>query len=471
MSQVSNRRKRHKKNKNIKLILGSIAAVGIAAVGGYALGSIYYSKHFLPNTQVEAVEISNMSLEQAQKIVDDQHKNQSFQIKLDNQVLKEIKKSDFGMESNSKATLESILKAQNPWSWGGSFFSSKKATANKTTFNQEVLTQQLNSLKTELDQVNQGRTQTQDAGIARGASGFVITPEVQGNNFNVDQAMKAIEKGLKSGQTSVSLNDFIQKPSVTSKDAHLQEELNTVNKVIQVQANYSINGTTFQIPTEQIADWVTYENKQVTLNQEKVQAYVQQLADQYNTSTNPTSFNSTKRGTVSVPAGTLSWSIQVADEAAALTEQILAGENFTRSPITKGSAKASQPLVGNTYIEVDLTNQHMWYYKDGAVVIETDVVTGKPTTPTPKGVDYIWKKERNATLRGTNDDGSKYASPVSYWMPVDWTGVGIHDSDWQPAYGGDLWKTRGSHGCVNTPPSVMAQLYNAVEVGTPVVIF
>ena len=186
---------------------------------------------------------------------------------------------------------------------------------------------------------------------------------------------------------------------------------------------------------------------------------------------NPTSFNSTKRGTVSVPAGTLSWSIQVADEAAALTEQILAGENFTRSPITKGSAKASQPLVGNTYIEVDLTNQHMWYYKDGAVVIETDVVTGKPTTPTPKGVDYIWKKERNATLRGTNDDGSKYASPVSYWMPVDWTGVGIHDSDWQPAYGGDLWKTRGSRGCVNTPPSVMAQLYNAVEVGTPVVIF
>ena len=109
MSQVSNRRKRHKKNKNTKLILGSIAAVGIVAVGGYALGSNYYSKHFLPNTQVEAVEISNMSLEQAQKIVDDQHKNQSFQIKLDNQVLKEIKKSDFGMESNSKGAKSLVL--------------------------------------------------------------------------------------------------------------------------------------------------------------------------------------------------------------------------------------------------------------------------------------------------------------------------------------------------------------------------
>ena len=471
MSQVSNRRRRHKKNKNTKLILGSIAAVGIVAVGGYALGSTYYSKHFLPNTQVEAVEISNMSLEQAQKTMDDQHKNQTFQIKLDNQVVKEFKKSDFGMESNSKATLESILDAQNPWTWGSSFFSSKKSTAKKSTFNQEVLTQQLNALRQELDQLNQGRTQTQDASINKDATGYVITPEVQGNSFDVEQAMKVIEKALKSGKTDINLNDYLQKPNVASTDAHLQEELNTINKVAQIQANYSINGTTFQIPTELIADWLTYENKKVTINQEKVTAYVQQLADQYNTSTNPTTFNSTRQGTVSVPAGTLSWSIQVADEAAALSEQILAGENFTRSPITKGSAKASQPLVGNTYIEVDLTNQHMWYYKDGAVVIETDVVTGKPTTPTPKGVDYIWKKERNATLRGTNDDGSKYASPVSYWMPVDWTGVGIHDSDWQPAYGGNLWQTRGSHGCVNTPPSVMAQLFNAVEVGTPVVIF
>ena len=118
MSQVSNRRRRHKKNKNTKLILGSIAAVGIVAVGGYALGSTYYSKHFLPNTQVEAVEISNMSLEQAQKTMDDQHKNQTFQIKLDNQVVKEFKKSDFGMESNFKATLESILDAQNPCTSG-----------------------------------------------------------------------------------------------------------------------------------------------------------------------------------------------------------------------------------------------------------------------------------------------------------------------------------------------------------------
>lgn len=112
----------------------------------------------------------------------------------------------------------------------------------------------------------------------------------------------------------------------------------------------------------------------------------------------------------------------------------------------------------------------MWYYKDGKLALETDIVSGKPNTPTPKGVFYVWNKERNATLRGLNEDGTKYASPVDYWMPIDWEGVGIHDSNWQPTYGGDWWKQNGSHGCINTPPNVMKTLYDMIEVGTPVIV-
>ena len=129
--------------------------------------------------------------------------------------------------------------------------------------------------------------------------------------------------------------------------------------------------------------------------------------------------------------------------------------------------------LGTTYVEVDKTNQHMWYYKDGKLQISTDVVTGKPSggNTTPTGVFYVWNKQRNATLRGKNDDGSNYASPVNYWMPIDYTGVGLHDASWQPKFGGDWYKTHGSHGCVNTPPATMKKLFEAVPVGTPVVVF
>ncbi|WP_314209360.1 L,D-transpeptidase, partial [Vagococcus salmoninarum] len=158
-------------------------------------------------------------------------------------------------------------------------------------------------------------------------------------------------------------------------------------------------------------------------------------------------------------------------ETEELYQAILAGQGVNRSPIIAGSASVGSPLIGNTYVEVDLQNQHMYFYKNGDLVLDTDIVSGKPTTLTPPGVNYLWKKERNSILRGTNDDGSKYAEPVDYWMPIDWTGVGIHDSDWQPAYGGELWKTAGSHGCINTPPAVAAKLYEAIDVGTPVLVF
>ena len=32
--------------------------------------------------------------------------------------------------------------------------------------------------------------------------------------------------------------------------------------------------------------------------------------------------------------------------------------------------------IGNTYIEIDYTKQHMWYYKDGALQMESDFISG-----------------------------------------------------------------------------------------------
>lgn len=212
-------------------------------------------------------------------------------------------------------------------------------------------------------------------------------------------------------------------------------------------------------------DWLSYKDGNTTIDEDKVRSYVASIGEQYNTSTNSSTFKSTKQGEVTVPAGTLSWTIQTDAETEALIEALKAGEDFTRTPIAQGSTDAGSPLFGNTYIEVDLKNQHMWYYKDGELVLDTKIISGKPATPTPTGVFYVWNKEEDATLTGED-----YASPVDYWMPIDWTGVGIHDSDWQTEYGGDLWKTRGSHGCINTPPGVMKELYSKAEVGTPVIV-
>lgn len=463
------RSQRHLKHTK-KIIIALAAALVVFGIG-YAVRSNHYSSHFLPKTFINETDIGNLTVSQANDKLKKASAEQSFDIKDNGQVWKSIKKTDFGLKSDFDGELKKLMKDQNHWSWGMAYVFASDKSVDGTVVDESQLDSHLQELKAELDEFNKTRTQTVDAQISPGPAGYTVTPEVHGDNVDVEKVIADVKSSVTNDKHSVDLINYTIEPKITASDQNLKTQVDVMNKVAQVQANYTINGETFQIPTPTIMDWLEFKDGKASLNRDKVKAYVDELGKKYNTSSVATNFHSTRRGDVQVPAGTYSWTIQPDDETNALMEQIMAGEAFTRTPITKGSANAANPLIGNTYIEVDLQNQHMWYYKDGAVALETDIVSGKPKTPTPPGVFYVWEKKQNEVLRGRNDDGSKYASPVKFWMPIDWEGVGIHDSDWQPAYGGALWQTVGSHGCVNTPPDVMAQLYNMVETGTPVLVF
>ena len=459
-----------KKSKNI----GLLSAIGVILVliSFYTYRSTYYANRFLPKTEINSINVGNLTVAQANTKLQDTYSNEKISIKENGTTWKEIAKSELGYKDDFSSDLTPILQSQNAWTWGMNYVSAaEKQEIDPIASNSELLDQTINTLTTELTAMNQERTPTEDATIEKSGDTFKIKPEVKGNTIDIKAVAKKLTTAINDGQETIDLTEFQEKPAVTSTDKKLNEQLNAMNDIAKVKGTYSINGETITIPASDILNWLTYEDGTVGLDTEQVRQYVTELGTKYNTSTNDTKFKSTKRGEVTVPAGTYSWTIQTDAETESLTEAILAGEDFTRSPIVQGSTTADHKLIEDTYIEVDLENQHMWYYKDGKVALETPIVSGKPSTPTPSGVFYVWNKEENATLKGTNDDGTPYESPVKYWLPVDWTGVGIHDSDWQPEYGGDLWKTRGSHGCVNTPPNVMKELYGMIEKGVPVLIF
>lgn len=126
--------------------------------------------------------------------------------------------------------------------------------------------------------------------------------------------------------------------------------------------------------------------------------------------------------------------------------------------------------VGGTYIEISIKEQHMWFYKNGEYILETDVVTGNDDGyhNTPTGYYTIWQRQSPAVLVGAG-----YASPVDYWLAFTRSGCGIHDASWRSAseYGGTTYKGNGSHGCVNTPYSKVRTIYNNVGIGTPVILY
>lgn len=155
-------------------------------------------------------------------------------------------------------------------------------------------------------------------------------------------------------------------------------------------------------------------------------------------------------------------------ETAYLTDAFYGKKREVHEPVyTQEAWKKGSEDIGSTYIEVDMGEQKMYYYVDGVLTIDTPIVTGNTSRRmgTPSGVNFVYAKQKNRILRGRD-----YASPVDFWMPVKGN-IGIHDASWRGTFGGNIYKTNGSHGCINTPRTAMEQLFDMAEVGTPVVMF
>ena len=209
--------------------------------------------------------------------------------------------------------------------------------------------------------------------------------------------------------------------------------------------------------------------------EQKMKEYLAEFAKKYDTWGKDRTFKAADGDTVKVSGGRYGWLINEKEEFEQLKKDIKNGEKVTREPVYYSYGKAVEHTEtdwGNTYAEVDLTNQKMYFIKDGNVVLESYIVTGNPNrgNATPQGVYSLTYKTRNAVLRGERDENGEpeYETPVAYWMPFN-GGIGFHDATWQSSFGGSRYLTNGSHGCVNMPKDKAAKLYELIPDKCPVI--
>ena len=187
-------------------------------------------------------------------------------------------------------------------------------------------------------------------------------------------------------------------------------------------------------------------------------------------------FQTTSGRTVYVYGSAYGWKIDQDKEVAQLMQEIQSGTQTTREPVYSMRANAHGINdLGDTYIEVDLTEQYMWYYQNGNIIFQSEIVSGLPSDPnrkTPPGIFTLNSKSSPSVLRGemTANGTYSYEQPVTYWMPFN-GGIGFHDADWQPYFGGDRYLTGGSHGCINLPPENAGQLYSLIQYDVPIICF
>lgn len=216
-------------------------------------------------------------------------------------------------------------------------------------------------------------------------------------------------------------------------------------------------------------DWLMESEDEIwQINEVKVREYVEKLCATYSTRDTYRNFWGSDGELHRVSPGDYGWEIDKEAEVAFLMGHLLeAGETVREVVYLQTAASREKQEWGNTYIEINMSKQHLWAYKDGELLIDTPVVTGNASRgwDTPEGIYSVYGKARNRYLRGAT-----YRTFVNYWMPINGN-IGIHDATWRSEFGGAIYETNGSHGCINVPKKIMDTIYPNFDVGTPVILY
>lgn len=297
---------------------------------------------------------------------------------------------------------------------------------------------------------------------------YVIVDEVEGSQLNLEAVQSLVQNAVDTNQTLLKLadNDCYNTPSVTADSEQLNKQLATLNSLLDLKITYQFGDDEEVLTGQMMTDWFSFnDNSELVVSEDYVYDYVYQLASKYNTFGKDRTITSAKGNTVTVSGGHYGWVIDKDSETAALREIIKTGESVTREPVYEQTALYhGVDDVGNTYVEIDYSNQHLWFIKDGSVIVESDFVSGNMSKgyDSPAGTYGVMFKETDFTLTGQD-----YNAPVQYWIPFA-PNVGMHDASWRSEFGGDIYLTSGSHGCVNLPLEAVKKIYENIEVGTPV---
>lgn len=452
---------RNKKVYNSIIVLFSMVLI-------YLLISIYFVNHTFFGTSINGVDISLKAYDELDDIIRSFVKGYELQLIERNGKSEVITGQNIGMEYSEINITSKINKLQNPLKWISSLFRKPKYyTSRLFVYNEALLQTQIN----ELNCLNKNIIAPQNVSFRYSNGSYELVKEIYGNRINIEKLNKAIEMSIIKGLTKLDLNknDCYENPTYTLSSAKTFETKKLLDKYVSTKVTYFFRDKSEQLDGNRINHWLSVdENLEIVINEQSVQAYVKELSKKYDTVGVARKFRTSVNKVIEVKDGFYGWKIDRNAEAKALIDNIKLGEVVEKEPIFAQTAFTKDADdIGNTYVEINITRQHLWFYKDRKLIAHGGVVTGNPNrgNATEVGIYMLNYKQYGSTLRGHN-----YEADVTYWMPFNGN-VGIHDASWRHSFGGNIYKSNGTHGCVNAPLYLAKKIFENIESGTPVICY
>lgn len=413
----------------------------------------FYRNHFLNGTTINQVDCSNLTAEDVTKKLNMELKNRTISfIFAGNSYI--FTGADFDLHVNPNEVHEILINQK--------FMDKQKDfTIPIFLFDQNKVLDIMKSIP-ELDESKM--IYPHDAFLTEEDNQLYAIPEVIGNHIDSDEAIKLTYESLLYGYTSIDFASItVSDPAVHYDD--LQETTNSINNVLNTTITFEIgNGSHLTLDKSVMCNWLVVNDDgtyKIDIDS-NLPAFVDQLSEMVSNSTIDFEFQATDFGTVTVPVKNIT--IDKEAEIELIKSELGTTSNYTHSPIYNLN-------VGDSYVEIDITRQHVWLYKNGECLVSTDCVTGNAGKhDTPPGYFFLTYKTTDRTLRGYNDNGTQYASHVDFWMPFN-GGIGLHDASWRNSFGGKIYLTNGSHGCVNLPKEAARTIYEYIDDTMPIIVY
>ena len=440
----------------------------------YFLLAMYYRNGFSYNTWVNGVYCTGKNIEDINSVLKSRYETRSIEIHNTDGSVEYILPDEINYRIDFTEYLKSIQKKQNPFLWILNF-TDWKAGADiepSFTFEEDALDYYVDNLSFVKNNTNDSVPYT---AIKLTDNGYEL---IDTYRPYVDRkaVLDAVKVGLYSEEPVELSENYLIKPVYADKDLKVLKEWDSLKKYLEPKLTYDMGAEQISIDSSVLSDFlivgengefVKNEDGSFAIDEEKAVKYMDNLCSSYDTYGKDRVFTTIKgeeKVIKNVYYGTL---LNHKAECEYFVNALKTGisEVHTPSYIRKGYVRGLDD-IGNTYIEIDMNEQVLYYFEDGVINLHCDIVSGRPGyNATPQMICSVFNKKKAAILRGAD-----YASYVDYWMAI-YQGIGLHDASWQRAFGGERYKTHGSHGCINMRKGDAERLYDSIELGIPVILY
>lgn len=471
---MQNKKKKRKK-KNRKMVLWSSLGVLFAFLLGLLIaGSVYCSSHFSKGTIINEIDASGLTMEELESRMREYVLTVRERTGEGSYITETITGDQIGVTVSNTDELNGILKQQNILKAISSYIKGEQqvyTVENLYAYVDSALMTAILKLQGFQESFVTG---PENAHISEydPQTGYRIVPEIRGNVLNQTKTIQTVETAVDALLTEIDLEKAgcYEEPSVYADDAKLIERLAQMKQYTDLRIVYHFGQQEEVIDGSVLSGWllVDEETNKVSVSEEKIDDFVVMLRKKYDTIFRSREFQTSYGKTITIEGGDYGWWMNYSQEQEQLKEMIRNGESGERIPVYYQTAAVyGSQDYGNTYIEINLTAQHLFLYVNGEKKMESEFVSGNAARgfDTPAGIYGITYKEQDAMLVGEN-----YETPVSYWMPFNGN-IGLHDAIWRDSFGADIYKKSGSHGCVNMPYLKAKELYGEIAKGTPVICY